>query len=197
MYHIKPTMISMANGSSSCTQLSSCRFKGDSELINHTFFEVVYLFLYGWVLFQALAKVTWSEIASRFTELLITEHWHRIFSSTNLASVPSCTEAFLNKLGVCVLRFVFLAKRPLHRFIEAETNGRHFADDIFKCIFLNENVLIPIKISMKFVPKSSIENIPAMVQIMAWRRPGDKPLFEPMTVNLPTHICVTRPQWDI
>ena len=30
---------------------------------------------------------------------------------------------------------------------------------------------------------------------MAWRRPGDKPLSEPMMVNLPTHICVTRPQW--
>ena len=31
---------------------------------------------------------------------------------------------------------------------------------------------------------------------MAWRRPGDKPLFEPMMVSLPTHIhvCVTRPQ---
>ena len=74
-------------------------------------------------------------------------------------------------------------------------NGRHFADDIFKRIFLNENIWIPIKISLKFVPKGSINNIPALVQIMAWRRPGDKPLSEPMMVNLPTHICVTRPQW--
>ena len=30
---------------------------------------------------------------------------------------------------------------------------------------------------------------------MAWRRPGDKPLSEPMMVRLPTHICVTWPQW--
>ena len=30
---------------------------------------------------------------------------------------------------------------------------------------------------------------------MAWRRPGDKPLFEPMMVSLLTHICITRPQW--
>ena len=30
---------------------------------------------------------------------------------------------------------------------------------------------------------------------MAWRRPGDKPLSEPMMVRLPTQICVTRPQW--
>ena len=37
-----------------------------------------------------------------------------------------------------------------------------------------------INISSKFVPKGLINNIPALVQIMAWRRPGDKPLFEPM-----------------
>ena len=75
-------------------------------------------------------------------------------------------------------------------------DGRHFADDIFKCIFLNKNVWIPIKISQKFVPKGAINNIPALVQIMAWRRPGDKPLSEPMMVSLLTHICITRPQWD-
>ena len=71
----------------------------------------------------------------------------------------------------------------------------YFADDIFFCIFLNENVWIPINISLKFVPKCPINNIPALVQIMAWRRPGDKPLSEPMMVILKTHICVTRPQW--
>ena len=74
-------------------------------------------------------------------------------------------------------------------------NRRHFADDIFRCIFLNENVWIRIKISLKFVPKFPINNIPALVQIMAWCRPGDKPLSEPMMVNLLTHRCVTRPQW--
>ena len=74
-------------------------------------------------------------------------------------------------------------------------NGRHFADDIFKWIFLNANVWIPIKISLKFVPEGPINNISALVQIMAWRRPGDKPLSGPMMVRLPTHICITRPQW--
>ena len=73
-------------------------------------------------------------------------------------------------------------------------NGRHLPDDIFKCFFLNENVSIAIKISLKCVPKGPINNIPALVQIMAWRRPGDKPLSEPMMVSLPTHICVTRSQ---
>ena len=74
-------------------------------------------------------------------------------------------------------------------------NRRHFADDIFKCIFENENEWISPRISLKFVPKVRINNIPAVVQIMAWRRPGDKPLSEPMMVSLLTHICVTQPQW--
>ena len=74
-------------------------------------------------------------------------------------------------------------------------NGRHFGDDTFKRIFMNENVRISINISWKFVAKGLINNIPALVQIMAWRRPGDKPLSEPMIFNLLTHICVTRHQW--
>ena len=74
-------------------------------------------------------------------------------------------------------------------------NGRRFADDTFKRIFWNENVRILIKFSLKFVPKGPINNIPALVQIMAWRRPGDKPLSKPIMVSLPTHICVARPQW--
>ena len=73
-------------------------------------------------------------------------------------------------------------------------NRRHFADDIFKCIFENENEWISPRISLKFVPKVRINNIPALVHITAWCRPGDKSLSEPMMVNLLTHICVTRPQ---
>ena len=74
-------------------------------------------------------------------------------------------------------------------------NQQHFADDIFKRIFFNENVWISINILLKFDPKGPINNIPALVKIMAWRRSGDKPLSEPVMVRLPTHICVTRPQW--
>ena len=74
-------------------------------------------------------------------------------------------------------------------------NSRHFPDDVFRCIFLNENICISIKISLKFVPKGPINNILVLVQIMAWRRLGVKPSYEPMMVRLPTHICVTRPQW--
>ena len=67
-------------------------------------------------------------------------------------------------------------------------NGRHFADNIFSCIFMNKNVWILIKISLKFVLKGSINNIPALVQIMVWRWPGVMPLSELMMVSLATHI---------
>ena len=73
-------------------------------------------------------------------------------------------------------------------------NGRHYPDDVFKYIFLNENEWNLTKISLKCVPNGPINN-PALVQIMAWCRPGDKPLSETMMVSVPTHICVTRPQW--
>ena len=67
--------------------------------------------------------------------------------------------------------------QPHVNILRQRQNGRHFADDIFKRMFLNENIWIPIEISLKFVPKGSIDNIPALM------------------VNLPTQICTTRPQW--
>ena len=48
-------------------------------------------------------------------------------------------------------------------------NGRHFPDDIFKCILLNESVWVSVKISLTFVPNGPINYILALVQIMAWR----------------------------
>ena len=62
-------------------------------------------------------------------------------------------------------------------------NGRHFADDDFRCILVSEKFCILIKISLKCVPKGPIDNIPALVQIMAWCRIGDKPLSEPMLMQ--------------
>ena len=87
-----------------------------------------------------------------------------------------------------------ITAQPLS-ILRLRQNGRHFPEDILRCIFLNENVWIAIKFSKKFVPKGLINNIPALVQIMAWHRPGAKPLSEPMLVSLLTHICVTPPQW--
>ena len=43
--------------------------------------------------------------------------------------------------------------------------------------------------------KVRINHISALVPIMAWRRPGDKPSSGPMMVSLLTYIGVTRPHW--
>ena len=59
----------------------------------------------------------------------------------------------------------------------------NLADDIFKCILLNEKDRIPIQISLKLVPRIPIDNKPALVQVMAWRRTGDKPLPVPMMMQ--------------
>ena len=55
-----------------------------------------------------------------------------------------------------VLCLFYGAERP-------RQNGCHFPDDIKKRIFLTENVWIRIEISLKFVPKGPIINIPALV----------------------------------
>ena len=56
----------------------------------------------------------------------------------------------------------------------------NLVNDIFECILLNENDIITIRISLKFVPRSLIDNMPAVVWVMAWHRIGDKPLPEAM-----------------
>ena len=106
--------------------------------------------------------------------------------SLSIASLTLTNVVILSIMSVTHFYINSLSPRP---------NRRHFADDIFRCIFENENELISSRISLKLVPKVRINNSPALVQIMAWRRPGDKPLSEPMMVSLVTHICVTRPQW--
>ena len=83
---------------------------------------------------------------------------------------------------------LFTLRRP-------RQNCYHIADYIFKCNFLEENLWLFIAISLEIVPRGTADNIPVLVQIMAWCRPGDKPLSEAMMVRLLTHICVTRLQW--
>ena len=58
-----------------------------------------------------------------------------------------------------------------------------FADHILNCIFLDENDIIPIQISLKSVPRNRSDNKSALVQVMAWRRTGAKPLLEQKTTQ--------------
>ena len=58
-----------------------------------------------------------------------------------------------------------------------------FPYEIFKYIILNENIRISIEISVNYVANNPVNNKPALVRIMAWRRTGDKPLSETMMVQ--------------
>ena len=72
-------------------------------------------------------------------------------------------------------------------------NGRHF--DIFWHIFVNKNVRSWIQISLKFVLNGPIDNKPAMVQVMAWRRTGDKPLPEAMLTRFNDAYMWHKGRW--
>ena len=131
-----------------------------------------------------MAEVSLVKLSSNechWTLLRVGQHWF------GLQYLNQCLLRSKSPYGVTMPRWV--------NTLRPRQNGRHFADDRFKCIFLKENVWIPVEISLKFVPKGSINNNPALFQIMAWRRPGDKPLSETMMISSLTHICVTRPQW--
>ena len=61
-------------------------------------------------------------------------------------------------------------------------NGHHSGRRHVQIHFREWN---PIQMSPKFVPRSPIDNKPALVQVMAWRRTGDKPLHESMLAQFP------------
>ena len=94
--------------------------------------------------------------------------------------------------SLCVI-LVWLYNIKWCGLTDAERRSPQFRRRHFEMHF-NEHVWISLKISLKFVPKVRI-NIPALVQIMAWCQPDDKPLSESMIFSLPTNICVARPQW--
>ena len=48
---------------------------------------------------------------------------------------------------------------------------------------MNEKFGILIQISLMIVPMDLIDHKSALVQVMAWRRTGNKPLPEPMLVQ--------------
>ena len=79
--------------------------------------------------------------------------------------------------GACLTKTIY------RKTLRNKQDG-HLLNDIFKCIFKNDNVWSLIMISLKFVPMGPINNITTLAQKMAWLRPGDQPLSEPMMVWL-------------
>ena len=72
----------------------------------------------------------------------------------------------------CNMAFIELNSCDWVDTLRPRQNGLHFVGEIFKRIILKENVWIPIKFSIKLVHKGLINNIPALVKIMAWYRPS-------------------------
>ena len=89
--------------------------------------------------------------------------------SERLANWASWRSNLIKSLSALL---IFYIKHIQHT--EAEENGRHFADDTFRCIWVSN------KASLKYVTYGRIDKMSAQVQIMAWRRTGAKPLSDPM-----------------
>ena len=122
-----------------------------------------------------------SEIALRWISLELSDD-----KSTLVQVMAWCRQATSYYLNHCWPRspMPYVVTRPQWvNTLRLRQNGFHFADDIFKCIFLNENVWISLEFSLKIFPKVPINIIPALVQIMAKHRPGDKLLSESMMVS--------------
>ena len=79
-------------------------------------------------------------------------------------------------------KYLYAVKLLSLNTLRPRQNDPHLPYDIFK-------------FPLNFVSQGPINNVPALVQMMDWRWPGDKPLSESTMVRLPKHICISQPQW--
>ena len=74
--------------------------------------------------------------------------------------VPEEQEAIRQAMNIDAFNF---SHACFVRLVPVSAGGHDISDDMFKCVILDENVKVLIKISLKFVPKVRINNIPALV----------------------------------
>ena len=101
----------------------------------------------------------------------------------------------LVEANTLAMTWIWIVKTAVSSSLNTRQDGRHFPDDIFKYILLNENMRLSIKTSLKFAPKGPIDNILTLAHMMVWSRPGDNPLSEPVMVSLLTQKRAIRPHW--
>ena len=106
-------------------------------------------------------------------------NWYLTYQlSTKRVSIINSLISLTSRLGQGLLFTQISGQSPIVNTSRLRQKGSHFAEDTLKRIFLNENVRISLKISLKFVHKGQINNIPALVQIMALGLVGTKPSSE-------------------
>ena len=127
--------------------------------------------------------ITWKLFSFHFPWQWVTQpEWDNLGASFCVTTwrLPSHDIMFLCKklplktdLGLFLTSHVNVTLNSIHLYCTTEVltlntlrprqNGWHFPDNIFKCIFLNENVCSLIKISLKFFPNDPINNFPELV----------------------------------
>ena len=143
----------------------------------------IYIYIYRYIPEKTVEVITWTIVDwFPWRHMASLDHNELIFWSylKNAACNHSnyvIATGHLNTVSWTIYNEIIYTLRP-------RQNDRHFADDIFERIFLNENILFFIEISIKFVPLFRIDNTPALVQIMDWHWTGDKPFSEPMMTYL-------------
>ena len=171
---------------SSCGILKSSTSNHTSWFVEHDAPKRLHMLSNGWMMFACiegcLEQKRFVHAVCFINEMLMFSRLH-IFSSFLVSNVR---HGDLSHLLFLACRREDLWERNYYlrwtvvNISEPRKNGHQFSDDIFKCLYLNKNVWISIRISLMFVPKGPINNIPALVQIMVWYRIGNKPLSETM-----------------
>ena len=92
-------------------------------------------------------------------------------------------------------QFCTLNYGPFCNTLRPKRNVCHFTDSILKCVFLDKTYEFRLRHHWSLFIRIQLTITPALVQIMAWRRPGNKPLSETFVVSSLAHICVAQPQW--
>ena len=143
-------------------------------------------FLYLWSVIEFLfqwSAVSWTEPFTKWdSKFLCLLYGKAVSFEAESKELPKCTGKKTLPMHICQRTGSSLIKIMACHFLNKwwssvytlrlRQNGLHFPDDSFKCIFLNENLSISLKISLMFVPKVQINNVPAMVQVIFWNNDG-------------------------
>ena len=105
-----------------------------------------------------------------YVQLTVNQHW--LVQDSYSKQVSRITWTNDDQVDCCIYVSPGLFQKWLLSLntLRPRQNGCHVTDNIFKCIFLNGNVWIPIEFSLKFVPKGPINNIPSFQWwLVQWR----------------------------